>query len=389
MPPQYFIRVVSDRWIASETQLPVSFRHLILPEKYAPPTELLDLQPLPISALRNPFYEPLYKNLKHFNPIQTQVFNALYNTDDNVFIGAPTGSGKTVCAEFAMLHAFTQNGADAKCVYITPKSELTEIIFQQWEGKFSSGELNKKVVMLTGETDIKLISKGNIIVSTPENWDILSRRWKQRKQVQNVSLFIIDELHLIGGEEGPCVEIICSRMRYISSQIERNIRIVALSSSIANSKDVSHWLGCTSNTTFNFHPNVRPLPLELHIQGFNITHNATRLVAMSKPVFQAIQRPLRKLSLVYVPSRKQAKLTAIDLVTYSIAASASPLSNSHKFLNMDLEELKSLLDKIEDRTLKETLANGIGYVHEGTHENDRKIVEKIIHVWCHSSSGCE
>ena len=26
LPPQYFIRVISDRWIASETQLPVSFR---------------------------------------------------------------------------------------------------------------------------------------------------------------------------------------------------------------------------------------------------------------------------------------------------------------------------------------------------------------------------
>lgn len=48
LPPQYFIRCVSDRWLASETQLPVSFRHLILPEKYTPPTELLDLQPLPI-----------------------------------------------------------------------------------------------------------------------------------------------------------------------------------------------------------------------------------------------------------------------------------------------------------------------------------------------------
>ena len=31
--PHYFIRVVSDRWITSETHLPVSFRHLILPEK--------------------------------------------------------------------------------------------------------------------------------------------------------------------------------------------------------------------------------------------------------------------------------------------------------------------------------------------------------------------
>jgi len=40
MPPQYFIKVVSDRWLQSETVLPVSFKHLILPEKFAPPTEL-------------------------------------------------------------------------------------------------------------------------------------------------------------------------------------------------------------------------------------------------------------------------------------------------------------------------------------------------------------
>ena len=52
LPPQYFIRLVSDKWLGCEATLPVSFRHLILPEKYAPPTELLDLQPLPVSALR-------------------------------------------------------------------------------------------------------------------------------------------------------------------------------------------------------------------------------------------------------------------------------------------------------------------------------------------------
>ena len=60
LPPHYFIRVVSDHWISSETQLPVSFRHLILPDKYPPPTELLDLQPLPVAALRNRSYEALY-----------------------------------------------------------------------------------------------------------------------------------------------------------------------------------------------------------------------------------------------------------------------------------------------------------------------------------------
>ena len=68
-----WLQVVSDRWLSCETVLPVSFRHLLLPERFPPPTELLDLQPLPVSALRNPRYEALYRGFKAFNPIQTQV----------------------------------------------------------------------------------------------------------------------------------------------------------------------------------------------------------------------------------------------------------------------------------------------------------------------------
>ena len=52
LAPQYFIRAISDRWLGAETQLAISFRHLILPEKNPPPTELLDLQPLPITGMR-------------------------------------------------------------------------------------------------------------------------------------------------------------------------------------------------------------------------------------------------------------------------------------------------------------------------------------------------
>ena len=82
-------------------------------------------------------------------------------------------------------------------------------MYNEWHSKFSL-QLNKKVVLLTGETatDLKLLAKGNIIVSTPEKWDVLSRRWKQRRNVQNVNLFICDELHLIGGEEGVSVHAI-------------------------------------------------------------------------------------------------------------------------------------------------------------------------------------
>lgn len=187
LPPQYFVRVVSDRWLGSETVLPVSFRHLILPEKYPPPTELLDLQPLPVSALRNPSYEVLYQKFRHFNPIQTQVFPVLYNTDDNVLVAAPTGSGKTICAEFAVLRMLQKGEAGGRCVYIAPVEALAKERLRDWESKFGR-TLGVRVVELTGETatDMKLLEKGQIIISTPERWDVLSRRWKQRKHVQQV-----------------------------------------------------------------------------------------------------------------------------------------------------------------------------------------------------------
>lgn len=43
-----------------------------------------------------------------------QVFTALYNTDDNALVAAPTGSGKTICAEFALLRVI-QRAAEGKC----------------------------------------------------------------------------------------------------------------------------------------------------------------------------------------------------------------------------------------------------------------------------------
>ncbi|KAI5746607.1 hypothetical protein M8J77_005420 [Diaphorina citri] len=375
LPPQYFLRIVSDRWIGAETILPVSFRHLILPEKNLPPTELLDLQPLPVTALRNHVFESLYGDrFPQFNPIQTQVFNAVYNSDENVFVGAPTGSGKLSIAEFAVLRLLSQN-PEGRCVYLNPRDAQADIVFSDWHNKFGN-VLGKKVVQLTGETgtDLKLLAKGQIVITTAEKWDVLSRRWKQRKNVQNISLFIVDDLQLIGGEDGPVLEVVCSRMRYISSQIEKQIRVVALTASLADAKDVAQWLGCNANATFNFHPSVRPIPLELHVQGFNITHNASRLIAMSKPVYNAIlKHSAHKPAIVFVPTRKHARLTAIDLLTYA-AAEGKP----NRFFHADEEDIKPFLERMTDKTLKETLSQGVAYIHEGLSQSDHRLVEQLF-----------
>lgn len=131
----------------------------------------------------------------------------------------------------------------------------------------------KHVHHVWGQADMKAIERGNIVISTPEHWDMLSRRWKQRKNVQAVSLFIVDELHLIGGDNGPVIEVVTSRMRYISSQLDTPIRIVGLCTSLANAKDLGEWIGATSHGLFNFPPGLDPVPSQRHV-FFSPFHSA-------------------------------------------------------------------------------------------------------------------
>ena len=44
-----------------------------------------------------------YMHTQYFNPIQSQAFYQLFHTDNSVLVGAPTGSGKTVTCEMAIL----------------------------------------------------------------------------------------------------------------------------------------------------------------------------------------------------------------------------------------------------------------------------------------------
>jgi hypothetical protein len=77
-------------------------------QKVPKPTLLLDLQTLPLSASHNKRSEALGANtIQTFNKIQTQVFQALYTSNENVFIGALSGSGETICAEFALLQLWS------------------------------------------------------------------------------------------------------------------------------------------------------------------------------------------------------------------------------------------------------------------------------------------
>jgi pre-mRNA-splicing helicase BRR2 len=374
MPPQYFVRVVSDRWLGARSTIPISFRKLLLPERYAPPTELLDLRPRAITDVGNERYLKFFEGrFDYFNPIQTQAFNSLYKSDKNVLLAAPTGSGKTVCAELAILRMLSQR-SNGKCVYVAPFDSLVEERMADWAVRFAK-TLGIKVVKLTGDTasDLKLLQTGQLVLSSPEHWDIMSRRWTTRKVVQNISLFIVDELHLIGGRVGPTLEVIVSRMRYISEQTQRATRIVALSASVANARDLAEWIGASSSNQYSFHPHVRPLPLEISIQGFDMNNFQARLLAMTRPAYMNIQRSSpTKPVIVFVPSRKIAQRVAVDLMTF-----VETEDTGRKFLHIDAKEVEPFVSRVSNRVLKETLQAGVGFLHEGLSAVERRQVETL------------
>jgi len=49
--------------------------------------------------------------------------------------------------------------------------------------------------------------------------------------------------YLAGNDRGPVLEVIVSRTNFISSHTEQPVRIVGLSTALANARDLADWLG--------------------------------------------------------------------------------------------------------------------------------------------------
>lgn len=375
LPTQIYVRAISDRWLGAETVAPISFQHLIRPDTESVYTDLLDLQPLPVAALKNPILEEIYQQrFAFFNPMQTQIFHTLYHTSVNVLLGSPTGSGKTVAAELAMWWAF-RDKSGSKVVYIAPMKALVRERVQDWRKRLTA-PLGLKLVELTGDNtpDTRTIRDADIIITTPEKWDGISRSWQTRGYVRQVSLVIIDEIHLLGGDRGPILEIIVSRMNYIASQSKGSVRLVGMSTACANAKDLGNWLGVKQGL-FNFRHSVRPVPLEIYIDGFSEQRGFCPLMqSMNRPTFLAIKtHSPEKPVIVFVASRRQTRLTAKDLINF-----CGMEDNPRRFVGMSEEDLQLNLSRVKDEALKEALSFGIGLHHAGLVESDRQLAEELF-----------
>ena len=375
LPTQIYVRAVSDRWLGAESVTPVSFQHLIRPDTESVYTDLLDLQPLPVAALKNPLLEDIYgQRFPFFNPMQTQIFHTLYHTSANVLLGSPTGSGKTVAAELAMWWAFREKPG-SKVIYIAPMKALVRERVQDWRTRLTR-QMGLKLVELTGDNtpDTRTIRDADIIITTPEKWDGISRSWQTRGYVRQVSLVIIDEIHLLGGDRGPILEIIVSRMNYIASQSQGSVRLVGMSTACANAMDLGNWLGVKEGL-FNFRHSVRPVPLQIFIDGFPEQRGFCPLMqSMNRPTFLAIKtHSPKKPVIVFVASRRQTRLTAKDLINL-----CGMEDNPRRFLRMPEDDLQLNLSRVKDEALREALSFGIGLHHAGLVEADRQLAEELF-----------
>ncbi|PJF19335.1 hypothetical protein PSACC_00855 [Paramicrosporidium saccamoebae] len=369
IPSQLYVRVVSDRWLHADTVVPVTLQRLLLPdERTSHPTNLLPLRPLPVTALQDPRLETLYgAQFMFFNSVQTQVFHTLYHGTMNVMVGAPTGSGKTIIAELAIWNAL-RTSPQSKIVYVAPLKALIKERLEDWTRRFSP--LGIKVIELSGDVSPDLYSLQNcrIIVTTPEKWDSVTRG--QGKLASQVSLMVLDEIHLLGGDRGHVLEMIVTRMCRQTAPS----RLVGLSTALANATDMSNWLQIPDAAMFNFRPSVRPVPLEVRIEGYAGRHYCPRMATMNKPTYSAIlSHSPDKPVLVFVSSRRQTRLTANALVAHCVNDGFP-----RRFVQCPEEELAWMIADVTDASLRHALSFGIALHHAGLTETDRRVSETLF-----------
>jgi ATP-dependent DNA helicase HFM1/MER3 len=368
-------------------------RQVIQPTRHIPS---LSLQHAPPMAHGIPLISPhdLPDRFRHvfpyelFNAAQSKCFEPIFKTNENIVVSAPTGSGKTAILELAICKVVEGHQCGTfKIVYLAPIKSLCSERLRDWTKKFS--HLNLPCAELTGDTNLNEMDKVRsacIIVTTPEKWDSITRKWADHvKLVQMVKLFLIDEVHILKDPRGSTLEAIVSRMKKMSS----DVRFVALSATIPNSQDIASWLGKDHISQHlpahreTFGEDFRPVRLQRHVHGFDGMMND---FAFERVLDGKLPGLIRKYThnkpiLVFCYTRKSCEKTAVLLAEWwsrqQSQERAWPAPKQR--VNVSSKELMDLLDC------------GIAFHHAGLDVQDRHAIEvgflggKISVICCTST----
>uniref|UniRef100_A0A182VSL4 DNA 3'-5' helicase n=1 Tax=Anopheles minimus TaxID=112268 RepID=A0A182VSL4_9DIPT len=349
----------------------------------------------------DPTIREAFPKLKAFNKVQLAVAKTVIQTDSSIVVNAPTGSGKTVILELAMVKLARQaKDSPFRILYLAPTRSLCAEKFQDWKVRFAA--LGISCIQFDGDNaveDVTKLSNHRLILSTPEKWEVFTRHWDDQNVasvLQPIRLFLIDEIQVINDtERGSNLELVVSRMKYIDarrrrahpnvSELPESIRFVAVSACIPNVNDFALWLRNDRNVVpFTFDETNRTTKIERHVLHFPCASNPYKFELNLNYKLPAIidQFSRQKPTLVFCTSRKSVESTAKFLAR----------SNMKRTIPVG-PTLSELGDNLANRNLQECVTKGVAYHHAGLLHNDRNQIENHfraghIAVLCCTSTLC-
>ena len=332
---------------------------------------------------------PGFGSAPKLNKIQTTCYNAAFNSDENLLICAPTGSGKTNVAMLAMLreigkHRNPETGEimldDFKIIYIAPLKALV----QEQVGNFGKRleSYGIRVSELTGDRQLtkQQIADTQIIVTTPEKWDVITRKATDLSYTNLVRLICIDEIHLLHDPRGPVLESIVSRTIRKTEKTGENVRLCGLSATLPNYRDVASFLRVDPEKgLFHFDSTYRPCPLKQEFVGVTDRKPIKQLKTMNEVCYTKVIEQVgtnKQQLLIFVHSRKETAKTA-----KYIRDKAVELETIGQILRSDAgsrEILNEEAQSVQDRDLKDLLPYGFAIHHAGMSRADRTSVEELF-----------
>ncbi|CAF1520719.1 unnamed protein product, partial [Adineta ricciae] len=251
----------------------------------------------PISNLPK-YAQPAFEGYQKLNRIQTRMVKATLESDENILLCAPTGAGKTNVALLCILREVgkhvmsdgTINVDEFKMIYIAPMRSLVQEVVGNFTKRLNPFGL--KVAELTGDHQLsrEQINETQLIVCTPEKWDIITRKGGERSFTQLVRLIIIDEVHLLHDDRGPVLEAIITRTIRTIETTQDPVRFVGLSATLPNYEDVATFLNVKREGLFHFDNSFRPVPLQQQYIGITEKKAIKRFQIMNDLVYDKIMQ---------------------------------------------------------------------------------------------------
>ncbi|MEN2499735.1 MAG: activating signal cointegrator 1 complex subunit, partial [Marteilia pararefringens] len=341
-----------------------------------------------VESLESEFLRNILCNISSLNVIQSILFETAYNTDENMLIAAPTGSGKTISAIICIAREIEKHLDEKgnlfdnkfKIIYIAPMKSLASEI----TATFCQMLKPLKALECTGDTlpSRKEIESSNIIVSTPEKWDIITRKSTGDTDLVSIcKLLIIDEVHLLASDRGAVLESIVARLFIQIEKQQSKIRIVALSATLPNYIDIAKFLKIEMQKgLFVFDDRFRSTPLDLSIIGISQkrhTNYSPEDILFNQTMLDIIMDESKedKQSLVFVHSRNQTEKTARFIIDEITKSAKSLIIRSD---DTDVEQKKLSKESFHSNFLQTAVLYRIGIHHAGMSRHDRNIVERLF-----------